>query len=256
MQTRISNRSIFHKMPGLYPALLLLLLPMFVCLVTACNITGSSNSGTVYEYDFHESEHSWEPFFTDYNAGWEDSMELTADYRHLPEPLDTEKQAHFVSAVNHSDDVKMLYRKQIDGLVPNTTYRTMFTVRFATNVPSGCAGIGGAPGEAVKVIASASDIKPEAVIEQNGNDYYLLNIQHISNSSEWYENAIMGDIANSRECSGEETEYEIKKVTSGPNHDTVTSDENGRAWLMFGTRSGFEGKTALYYTYFKAMFYR
>ncbi len=228
-----------------------------IYLAAGCDITGSSNRDdvTTFEYNFRDSEESWEPFFTDYNVGWGEDMELTADYRKLPEPLNTSENAHFISAVNHSDDVKMLFRKQVSGLESNTTYRVGFTVRFATDVPSGCAGIGGAPGEAVKVIANASDIRPQPFVGGSNDDYYLLNIQHIGDSGDWYQNSIMGDIANSRECE-EENVYEIKEVGSGPYHATVQTDGEGKAWLLFGTRSGFEGQTDLYYTYFKAEFSR
>jgi hypothetical protein len=233
----------------------LVLLLNMASLLAGCEMTGSSNSPIVFEDDFRESESSWEPFFTDYNVGWDEKMELESEYRTLPEPLNINENAHFISAVNNSDDVKMLFRKQVEGLEPNTTYRIGFTIRFATNVPSGCAGIGGPPGEAVKVIADASVIRPETIIGGTENDYYLLNIQHLNDPSEWYQNAIMGDIANSRECE-EESEYEIKEVSSGQNHRTVTTNESGQAWLLFGTRSGFEGKTDLYYTYFRAEFRR
>lgn len=222
-------------------------------LIAGCDITDDGNDEAVFEYDFRESAASWEPFFTDYNVGWGEDMELTSDYRTLPEPLNTEDSAHYISAVNHSDDVKMLFRKQVDGLEPATRYQVEFTVRFATNVPSGCAGIGGAPGEAVTVIADAADVRPEPFVGGAHDDYYLLTIQHLDEPGEWQERVIMGDIANSRECE-EGYEYEIKEVSSGQNHSLVTTDEDGRAWLMFGTRSGFEGQTELYYTYFRAVF--
>jgi len=230
-----------------------LILFFTLCLFSGCNLTDSDSPEIIYEYDFKESDESWEPFFTDYNVGWEEKMKLTADYRQLPEPLQTNHYAHFISAINHSDDVKMLFRKQVENLDPRTSYQVGFTVRFATNVPSGCAGIGGAPGEAVKVIAAASTIMPEPVIGGHDNDYYLLNVQHLDDSFAWYQNAIMGDIANSRECE-EGYQYEIKEVSSAPNHTTVRTDENGRAWLLFGTRSGFEGQTDLYYTWLRAEF--
>jgi hypothetical protein len=209
-----------------------------------------------FDYDFRETDGSWEPFFTGFNVGWEGNMELETGYRKLPEPLQIEDFAHYISAVNRSDDVKMLFRKQVEGLVPNTTYNVGYKVRFATEVPSGCAGIGGAPGEAVKVIANASKIKPEPVVGLLYEDYYVLNIQYLHDDPGiWYQNAIMGDIANSRECE-DGYEYEIKEVSSGPSHDIVTTDENGRVWLLFGTRSGFEGRTELYYTFFRAEFKR
>jgi hypothetical protein len=236
-------------------------LTLFVVMISLVFFaTGCDNEDddfdVVFEYNFRETDGSWEPFFTGYNVGWDETMELKTDYTTLPEPLETEDYAHFISAMNRSDDVKMLFRKQVDGLEPGMNYMVSFTIRFATEVPSGCAGIGGPPGEAVRVIAAADITKPEAVTGLMGDDYYVLNLQYLSdNPGEWYQRAIMGDIANSRECE-DGYEFEIKEVGSRLDHDSVTADENGRVWLLFGTRSGFEGQTDLYYTYFRAEFRR
>src|SRR6056297_1241904 len=235
-----------------YPLEYSVLLVIFLFL-TGCSTTGSepSEADAVFEYNFRDTEAGWEPFFTDYNVDNTEGMDLRSGYRTLPEPLNTGDMAHFISAVNQSDDVKMLFRKRVADLQPNTEYSVQFTIRFATSVPSGCVGIGGPPGEAVRVIADASSMKPEAVVEDG---YYRLNTQQAEDSQNWYQNAMMGDIANSRECE-DGYEYEIKELSSEPGHATVTTDTNGTAWLMFGTRSGFEGQTDLYYTYMKAEFY-
>jgi hypothetical protein len=216
----------------------------------ACDLTDSDDSPVVFEYHFHESDHGWEAFFTDYPVGDDENMELVNEYRTLPEPLDTTQFAHFISAVNRSDDVKMLFRKQAEELASRSSYSTRFEIHFATETPSNCVGIGGPPGEAVRVIAGASELKPERFIEEEQN-YYRLNVQHHNNPTEWYENKIMGNIANSRDCE-DGWGFEMKEVTSGPDHTTFTTDDDGNAWLIFGTRSGFEGKTDLYYTYFRA----
>ncbi|MEX0720307.1 MAG: hypothetical protein WD059_06545 [Balneolaceae bacterium] len=247
----MTSRTFKHKQ-SIFLNLILLIIP---CLFLSCDTTGTDDPDVVgeYEFDFRESDHDWEPFFTDYNVGRGDDMELTADYRTLPEPLDAEGSGHFLSAVNHSDDVKMLLRKEVEGLEPNTNYHVQFSVQFATNVPSGCAGIGGAPGESVMIIADASEIMPEPFIEEENEDYYRLNVQHRGGPQSWYQNAIMGDIANSQECE-DDPEYEFKELNSEEDHDQVTTDEEGRVWLLIGTRSGFEGQTDLYFTYFSADF--
>lgn len=218
-----------------------------------CNVTDTSNEepDAVFEYDFRESEFGWESFFTNYNVGNSEGMDFETDYRSLPEPLNTADMAQYIRATNQSDDVKMLFRREVNGLAPNTEYGVQFDIRFGTSVPSGCFGIGGSPGGAVRVIADASRLMPEPFIEDG---YYLLNVEQEGDPEEWYQNAIMGDIANSRECE-DGYEYEIKEIQSGPGHAAVTTDENGSAWLLFGTRSGFEGTTELYYTYIKAEFY-
>jgi hypothetical protein len=55
----------------------------------------------------------------------------------------------FISGVNRSDDLFMYWKGQIVGLSPGTSYRASIEVEFATNVPSGCVGVGGSPGESV-----------------------------------------------------------------------------------------------------------
>lgn len=226
---------------------------VFPLLLFGCNVFDSDNTVTNFEYYFSESEHNWESFFTDFFVGRKDKMELTSDYRSLPYPLNTNKKALYISGTNTSDDLKMLFRKKVDGLEANTTYRVNTTIRFATEEPSGCAGIGGAPGEAVKVISAASSVKPKPIISGNENDYYRLNIQHEGDSKEWYQNRIMGNIANSRECE-QGGQFEIKELKSNSVQDVVKTNKDGETWLLFGTRSGFEGETELYYTYFKAEF--
>ena len=102
------------------------------------------------------------------------------------------------------------------------------------------------------MIADASTIKPEATIDDG---YYLLNTQQLADPNEWYKNAQLGNVANSRQCE-DGYEFEINELESEPVHAIVTTDDDGFAWLMFGTRSGFEGRTDLYYTYFEAAFTR
>lgn len=223
-----------------------------VLILTGCQSvdSGSETLATQYEYNLRETPGDWEAFFSNFNVDIRDGMELKSEYANLPEPLDTTDSGLYISAVNQSDDVKMMFRKQIEGLEPNGEYSVQFTVRFATSVPSGCLGIGGPPGEAVRVIADASTEKPARFIQ---NGYYLLNTEHRENADQWYQNAMMGNIANSRECK-EEAVYEIKELMSDKTHATVVADNSGKAWLMVGTRSGFEGRTELYYTYIEAIF--
>jgi len=238
-------------------ALLLTILFSGVLFIYSCNLTDSLEPAFTYEAEFREGETlNWEPFYTGYPVSYEGNMGFDHGLRTLPEPLNTTEQGYYITAFNRSDNVKMLFRNKIDALQPNTTYRVQFTVRFATETPSGCLGTGGAPGESVKVIADASNVRPEPIIDGEGEDeYYLLNTQYMGDSQDWYQNAIMGDISNSRECE-DGYEYEIKEVSSDRYHTTVTSDEDGEAWLLFGTRSGFESQTELFYTYIKADFIR
>lgn len=230
--------------------LIVLVLP---ALIVGCDLVESESPTTTYDFDFADVDHGWEALFTGYPVGGDEKMEFTTDHRSLPDSSALSGKGLFIGATNRSDNVKMLFRRQIEGLTPGQTYEVRFIVRFATRVPSGCAGIGGPPGEAVRVLADASVHRPEAFV--NDQDQYRLNLQYRHNTpQEWYERVQMGNIANSRDCE-EGRRFEMKELTSGVGHATVTADEAGQAWLLFGTRSGFEGRTSLYYTRVRAELY-
>jgi hypothetical protein len=227
-----------------------LLLPLLI--FSGCDAMDDESPGAERDFDFSTSAHGWEAFFTDYPVGDSSDMELAASHRSLPDSSGLQGKGLFISGVNHSDDVKMLFRRPVEGLEPGATYEARFRVEFATSAGSDCMGIGGAPGESVKVIAASDQDKPERFVEESGrNDWYRLDVQHEGDSEKWYHSRILGHIANSRGCD-EPAAFEMKELTSEASHDTVTADEEGRVWLLFGTRSGFEGKTSLFYTRFRA----
>jgi hypothetical protein len=61
----------------------------------------------------------------------------------------------------------------------------------------------------------------------------------------------IGDLANSRICE-QGFEWELKGLGGPPM--MFTTDSTGRAWLFVGTDSGFEPRSAVYYTRFRALF--
>lgn len=230
-------------------------IPILLFSSVSCSLINSNEqpAETVFEFDFRESAHGWEPFFTNYPKGWSEKMELTFAYKSLPTPLDSTEKALFISAINHSDDVSMLFRRQIEGLDANTTYSVEYMIEFASEVPSNCYGVGGSPGESVTLIANSGNMRPERILESDSEEYFVLNIQHEEDPINWLENSIIGNIANSRECE-QGLEFELKEIKTSPDHEKITTDDEGKVWLLFGTRSGFEGQTNLYYTHFKARF--
>jgi hypothetical protein len=200
--------------------------------------------------DFSTGQHGWTAGFSDYPAADEAIYNLQSDYRTLPAPLDTSQRALFISGVNRSDDLFMYWKGQIVGLSPGTRYRASFEVEFATNIPSGCFGVGGSPGESVYIKAGATDIEPESVLVDG---WYLMNIDK-GNQAIGGENAVvLGDIANSQPCGGGEPQWELKLLSSMETID-VTADSDGRVWLLVGSDSGFESITSLYYTRVLATF--
>ena len=234
-----------------------------VFIVSACDSStspvGPDPEPVTLTYDFDDGQQGWTGFFTNYTVDESEGMDLVAEYQRAPQLPAIDQAAYVLGATNTSDDVKMLLKERVEGLEPNTTYAIAYEVTFGTNAASGCVGIGGAPGEAVTVLALASTDEPGAVVrETGGRDYYRLNaeLKQIEDDfggddAAWLEAVIIGHIANSSDDCGS-AEYELKTVASEDNQWRVTTDADGAAWLIVGTRSGFEGRTVLYYTQINA----
>jgi len=214
--------------------------------IPQCSPTGNGDELVEFTFNFAEGPQNWISLFTNYHVGDEEWVEIESDYRSLPAPLDTARKALFITGHNHPDDLNMYFKRRLGGLQPNLTYRIEFEVEFATNVPAGCAGIGGPPGEGVTVHADASRYEPEQVVDESvPPPYYRLNLVTDS-SDQWYENTKLGDITNSR-SSEDEWVFELKTLKGDPSYPMVRTDQEGRLWVIVGTRSGFEGITSLYY---------
>lgn len=233
------------RMPGVNR----LLAALFLVLV-ACSSDDAPPEGvpalSVY-FDFTQGAQDWIAGFADYGPGQEEDYELTAEYRSLPPELGAERSALFISGNNYSDDLFMYYKGRIDGLKPGVSYDVRFEVQIATEVPSGCAGAGGSPGEDVFLKAGGSAVEPMSVIEGGG---YRMNIDKGNQAVGGADAEVLGHIANSRpSCQGLGGDYpswdfELKTLTGGKTL-LVTADESGVVWLLVGTDSGFEGRTRL-----------
>jgi hypothetical protein len=114
-------------------------------------------------YDFQNDNQSWEGDFADYPLGEESFYELSYELSNLPTPLNTNSGALKQSGNNHSDDLFMFIRRQINGLKPNTDYRVSYEIEFASDVADEQVGVGGSPGEGVTIKAGAVITKPEKV---------------------------------------------------------------------------------------------
>lgn len=215
---------------------------LLVLLVAGC----SSDDRTTRRvtFDFAEGPQGWIGGFADYPVGAEDAYELAADYRALP-PSFGLRSALYLSGFNQSDDLFMYYKRRVTGLKADHAYQVRFLVEIATEAPSGCSGIGGAPGESVYVKAGGATEEPLAVA--NGDGFYEMNLDKGVQGNPGDQALLLGDISTGRPC-GEGVGFELKSLASGADVLTVTSDGSGAAWLLVGTDSGYEGRTNLYYT--------
>ncbi len=225
-------------------ALLAALLVLF--LAAGCSNAPSQDDGRLdLSFSFEESDEGWTGAFVDYpTAKTAEEMELVFDRRPLPAEVGGTRRALFLAGHNLSDDLFMFLKRRVNGLRPNTTYTLTFALDLASNAPSGCGGIGGPPGESVFLKVGAARVEPEPVVV--GEDYRL-NVDK-NNQAASGENAIViGNIANgSDQCTGQ-TPYRLLTRDNRNQPFTISTDAGGVLWLLVGTESGFEGKTALYY---------
>ena len=97
--------------------------------------------------------------------------------------------------------------------------------------------------------AGISLIEPDR--EQDAAGWWRMSVDKGEQSMGGEDAVVIGDLANSRSCE-EGPEWELKGL-SGPSM-MLTTDGTGRAWLFVGTDSGFESRSAVYYTRFRAEF--
>ncbi len=214
----------------------------------AAMLGGCSGSPTAptdaltFTFDFSRGQQGFVAGFADYPPGDADIYELTSDFRALPPPLAPEP-ALFISGVNRSDDLFMFFKGPVDGLLAGTRYDVTVSVEIATDVPSGCVGVGGAPGESVWVKAGATAVEPLAVRD---GSYLRMNIDIGNQSAGGSEGVVLGDVANSRRCE-ESRRWERKSFESRPIPASIEISSSGRAWLLLGVDSGFEARTEIYF---------
>ena len=208
--------------------------------------SGSSEVKDQFDYTFESDQEGWVTGFADLPADSDPVFyELDSGWSALPSGL--EGNAIYLSGHNHSDDLFMFLKTQIDGLKPGTTYQVLFSIDLASNTPQGLMGIGGSPGESVYVKAGAVDYEPEIIEESDG--WLRMNIDKGNQASEGEDMINLGTLANPNidldTFTGEE--YALMTLNNQDRVFNVTTDNDGNVWVIAGTDSGFEGPTKVYY---------
>jgi len=241
-----------------------LLIPVLATVCAGCDSlsTGPGQEDRTFTFDFTSPAASaassdaslWTAGFADFAPHMEEMMELQAGHVPLPEGVGPAGgYGLHIAGTNHSDDLFMFWKTQVEGLDPHTDYQVRFQVEFASRSPAGCVGVGGAPGESVWVKGGATLVEPEVELGQMGSsDYWVMNVDKGIQMNDGTDAVILGDVGvGDGNC--HDQPWELKEV-SGPSRLDFTTDGIGRAWLLVGTDSGFEGRTGLYYTRVRATF--
>lgn len=98
-------------------------------------------------FDFRSGNQGWEAGFADYSPELTD-LDLRAGLQGLPAEIGSPGTGFYIQGINRSDDLFMFLKLRLgpdDGILPNQTYRAVFGLTLASNAPSGCGGVGGAP---------------------------------------------------------------------------------------------------------------
>src|SRR5882724_2776217 len=101
-------------------------------------------------FDFRNGSLGWQAAFADYPPATnrDGFYQLLSELRNLPPELGINGTGFYIQGDNHSDDLFMFIKRRLDsadGIVAGQTYRITFTLVFASNAPSGCTSVGGAP---------------------------------------------------------------------------------------------------------------
>jgi hypothetical protein len=220
----------------------------FAVVAMACG--GGSDAGpqrVELRFDFNNGDAGWVAGFSDYGPEFE--MELDSGVAPLPDSLDARGTGYRVTGMNRTDDLFMFLKRGIgadEGVEAGQAYRVRYRIVFASDAPTGCMGIGGAPGESVYLKAGVVSEEPEAVFVDG---YFEFTADKSNQSSGGQDVWLVGDIANGIECDealagGQPFAF----VERAYEHSVPVEAGDGGMWLIVGTDSGFEGRTTLYYT--------
>ena len=153
----------------------------------------------------------------------------------LPAPF--QGQGWRLSGTNRSDDLFVYLKCRVTGLPPLRTYKAGFAIEFLTDAPSGCIGVGGAPGEGVTMHAGATAQEPQTVLQ--GDGHYRVNLDRGNQSVGGSQSQALGNIANTVSTCNQR-QFASKTLQPAALLQ-ATTDAQGGLWLHLGIDSGFEG---------------
>lgn len=214
---------------------------------TRCNV--EEQFGEQRIFSFERGTLGFEAVFADYPPGQETFYELDYAHEALPAPL-AARHGLRLSGNNHSDDLAMLVKAPVGGLYPNILYRIELEAEVASNVPSGCVGTGGSPGESVWIKLGASTEEPLAITDNSGGSpIRRLNIDYGQQSQSGDNARVVGTMANGDSCDNFSVPtWNLRTLSTQGEPFFARADADGVLWIVAGTDSGFESRTDVYLT--------
>jgi hypothetical protein len=210
----------------------------------------------VRQFNLDRGKQAFQALFLDYPDGEEDFYELEWGHETLPGSW-SQRSGVRISGSNRSDDLLMLLMRPVEGLQPDGHYAVELEMQFASDVPSGCLGIGGSPGDSVYMKLGASGQQPDFVLEDSGLPDVppmrraSFDLGQQSQPGEFA--MLVGTMANGLSdelCGSSDRPWVMKRLSSAGQDFTATADEHGRLWIYALSDSGFEGVSTWYLTDF------
>ncbi len=229
------------------------ILMWLLCYGVGCSaLSQTSATPLSLSFDFRNGALGWEVGFADYppSTDIDNFYQLEGGLRPLPAEVEQGRTGFYVQGNNHSDSLFMFLKRRLsagDGIVAGQTYQLTFNILFASNAPTGCAGIGGSPGDGVFLKAGASGAEPISLLGTRlPHPWLTMNVDVGTTGRDGFAASIAGTIANTQSCGTGSHPYE--SVSRSHTHTAlVNANSRGELWLIVGTHSGFEGLTGLYY---------
>lgn len=223
---------------------------IFLCMTSTLVFAQPAPTTVSKSFDFRNGALGWQGGFADYPPGTDNGFyELKSEIRPLPSELNVNGTGFFIQGNNHSDDLFMFLKRRLDssdGIVAGQAYQVTYTIVFASNAQSGCFGVGGSPGDSVVLGAGASPAEPQALMTASAgpSDFAFLRMNVEKNGG--IAASGTGTIANGQPCNTSSSPY-VSVQRTHQHTSPVNANARGELWLILGTDSGFEGRTALYY---------
>lgn len=218
-----------------------------VAALAALAACGGGNDGPVplqLVVDFNSGVGGWSGAAADYTAETAPSNTLF-EQRAIPSPL--AGKGYYVGGTNRSDDAFLYVKKQFTGFRPSTRYKLSFQLKAASDTPSGCMGVGGAPGEAVWVVVGASATEPKTVLKDGE---YRVDLDRGNQAGSGVYGKVLGTLANKVPDCGARVYQSLTYTGTAAQAITIETDAAGAAWIFLGIDSGFEAESHILFQSF------
>ncbi len=218
-------------------------------LVLFQSVRALAGGARAFSFDFSKGTHGFVSGFADLPQKHDPALyALRSGHGKTPAELGS-GSALFISGTNRSDDLWMYWRKKISGLAPGKVYEATFDLQLASSAAAGAVGIGGAPGESVFIKAGASAKEPLASVDKFA--WLRMNVDKGNQSQAGGAASILGHAAKPSDGT---SKFSVLNRDNRSSRLKVRPAADGSLWLFFGSDSGFEGTTLLYYSKFTAVF--